>query len=150
MYKHILVAVNESAAAKKALAEAIKLASGQNAQVRLINVVDQSLGSYGEHGWLSNAKTNADLNSIQEAAVKILEEAAQFCREAGVEAQTAMPKTVDTAVADKILEEAEHWPADLIVMGTHGRSGVQRLLLGSVATAVVQGTRTPVMLVRAQ
>ena len=81
---------------------------------------------------------------------KILEEAAQFCREAGVEAQTAMPKTVDTAVADKILEEAEHWPADLIVMGTHGRSGVQRLLLGSVATAVVQGTRTPVMLVRAQ
>lgn len=148
MYKHILVAVNESSASKRALLEAIKLAGAQKAQLRLLNVLDQSLGNYGEYGWASSAKTQQELDLAAQTAVDILEEAAQLCREAGVEAQTEMPHIVNASVVDKILEEAKRWPADLIVMGTHGRTGVQRLLLGSVAMGVVQGASVPVMLIR--
>jgi nucleotide-binding universal stress UspA family protein len=148
MYKHILVAVDESNASKRALAEAVKLAGAQNAQLRLINVVDQSLSRFGEHGWASSTKTQEVLDMLRETSVKILDEALHFCREAGLEVQTAMPKTADVDVANKIVEEAEQWPADLIIMGTHGRSGVQRLVLGSVAAAVVHRARVPVMLVR--
>ena len=148
MYKHILVAIDESNASKRALAEAVKLAGAQKAQLRLINIVDQSLSSFGEHGWASSAKTQEILEMTREASVKILEEALHFCRKAGLEAQTAMPKTTEVDVANNIIKEAEQWPADLIVMGTHGRRGVQRLVMGSVATGVVHGTRVPVMLVR--
>ncbi|MEJ2362835.1 MAG: universal stress protein [Gammaproteobacteria bacterium] len=148
MYKHILVAVNESSASKRALEEAIKLAGAQKAQLRLINVFDQSLGNYGEYGWSSSAKTQQELDLAAQKAVSILEEASQLCREAGLEVQTDMPHIVNASIVDKILEEAGRWPADLIVMGTHGRTGVQRLLLGSVAMGVVQGASVPVMLIR--
>lgn len=148
MYKHILVAVNESSASKRALTEAIKLAGAQKAQLRLINVLDKRLTNSGEYGWASSAKTQQELDLAAQTAAGILEEAAQLCREAGLEAQTEMPHITHASVVDKILETAKHWPADLIVMGTHGRRGVQRLLLGSVAMGVVQGASVPVMLIR--
>jgi nucleotide-binding universal stress UspA family protein len=47
-----------------------------------------------------------------------------------------------------IVEQAEQWPADLLVMGTHGRRGLRRLALGSDAEMVVRGARVPVLLVR--
>ncbi len=53
-------------------------------------------------------------------------------------------------IASVIDNEASHWRADLIVIGTHGRSGMNRLLLGSVAEGVVRGTSVPVLLVRAE
>jgi nucleotide-binding universal stress UspA family protein len=53
-------------------------------------------------------------------------------------------------VADLILKEAKKWPADIIVMGTHGRRGVTHMLLGSDAEAVVRSSLVPVLLVHGE
>jgi len=149
MYTHILVAVDGSNTSKRALTEAIKLAHPQNTQVRLIHVVDQTLSTYEARGWMGNeAALETLLKSAQEAGVKVLEEASQTCREAGLNIQTAMPKTVGAGIADIILDEAGRWPADLIVLGTHGRQGIQHLMLGSVAEGVLHRAKIPVLLVR--
>ncbi|KTD42196.1 universal stress protein [Legionella parisiensis] len=51
-------------------------------------------------------------------------------------------------VPEKIIEAAKNWPADLIVVGTHGRRGYQHLLLGSVAEGVIRNAPMPVLLIR--
>jgi len=149
MYTHILVAVDGSNTSRLALAEAIKLAHQQKTQVRLIHVIDQTMSAYEARGWVgAGATLEALLKAAQDAGVKILEEASSICREAGLDIQTAMPKTVGAGIADILLEEAGRWPADLIVLGTHGRRGIQHLMLGSVAEGVMRRAKIPVLLVR--
>jgi nucleotide-binding universal stress UspA family protein len=58
--------------------------------------------------------------------------------------------TFDKHIYDSIAEEAKHWPADLIVIATHGRRGVRRLLLGSVAEGLARVASKPVLLVRSE
>jgi nucleotide-binding universal stress UspA family protein len=64
-----------------------------------------------------------------------------------VEVDTVLHEPVTKRVADEVLREAKRWEADLIVMGTHGRRGVQRLVLGSDAEQVVRQAEIPVLLV---
>lgn len=149
MYTHILVAVDGSNTSKLALAEAIKLAHPQKTQVRLIHVIDQTMSTYEARGWVGDeAALETLLKAAQEAGVKVLEEASKICQEAGLDFQTAMPKTLGAGIADILLEEAGRWPADLIVLGTHGRKGIQHLMLGSVAERVMRRAKIPVLLVR--
>jgi len=149
MYTHILVAVDGSNTSRLALAEAIKLAHPQKAQVRLIHVIDQTMSTYEARGWVgAGAALETLLKAAQEAGVKVLEEASRICQEAGLDFQTAMPKTLGAGIADILLEEAGRWPADLIVLGTHGRKGIQHLMLGSVAERVMRRAKIPVLLVR--
>jgi nucleotide-binding universal stress UspA family protein len=74
--------------------------------------------------------------------------AAAKAREAGVHAETALIKTEGRRVAAVIVEEAEGASSDLVIMGTHGRRGVEHLLLGSVAEGVVRRATVPVLLLR--
>lgn len=69
-------------------------------------------------------------------------------REAGLEAEVILPETFGLRIASIIIEEAKRWPADLIVIGSHSRRGVDRLLLGSVAESVVRLSTKPVLLIR--
>jgi nucleotide-binding universal stress UspA family protein len=62
--------------------------------------------------------------------------------------ETELLETAGQRVADRIVEAAKRWEADLIVMGTHGRHGIQHLVLGSVAEAVIRSAPVPVLLVR--
>lgn len=72
-------------------------------------------------------------------------------REANITAETALLETFGvTRVATEIVEAAKKWPADLIVLGTHGRRGFVHLLLGSVAEDVVRMAATPVLLIRGE
>ena len=57
-------------------------------------------------------------------------------------------KEIETSIGKKILAQAKRWPADLIVIGTHGRSGFSRVLFGSVAEGVVRTAHIPVLLIR--
>lgn len=149
MYTHVLVAVDGSNTSKRALTEAIKFAHQQKTQMRLIHVVDQTLSTYEARGWVGNeAALETLLKTAQETGVKVLEEASKICQAAGLDIQTAMPKTVGAGIADIILEEAGRWPADMIVLGTHGRRGIQHLMLGSVAEGVMRRAKIPILLVR--
>lgn len=62
----------------------------------------------------------------------------------------AMDFIADGSPADEIVKAAKQWPADLIVIGSHGRSGLQRALLGSVAEGVMRQAPCPVLVVRAK
>jgi nucleotide-binding universal stress UspA family protein len=79
----------------------------------------------------------------------VLGKAEAKARKADVKTEALLVETTGHRVADVILAQARKVKADLIVMGTHGRRGVARLVMGSDAEGVVRGTRVPVLLVRA-
>ncbi len=145
MFKRILVAVDGSTTSDQALQEAIRLAKEQQAQLRVVHVVDLIILSWPELG---------DITAIQEAFRQsgrvVLAKAEAALRAAGVTAETKLieAETLGQRVADAIAAEAESWPADLIVIGTHGRRGLDRLLLGSVAEGVTRVASKPVLLIR--
>jgi len=145
MYRKILVPVDGSKTAVLGLREAIRLAKDQRAKVRLIHVVDESLA-------LRVVEAGADMTPLLNALVKdgraIIERTRRLAKKLGVDAETACYESVAGRAADAILDEAKKWRADLIVMGTHGRRGVNRMLLGSDAELVVRRATVPVLLVR--
>ncbi|HTS41247.1 MAG TPA: universal stress protein [Xanthobacteraceae bacterium] len=149
MYKQILVAVDGSETSNLALREAIKLAKDQKAKLRLVHVVDETpayLMMDAEAPYLV-----ADLQkALQTVGQKVLSTCADVVREAGIEADTTLKttKAIGLRIYEAIEEEATRWPADLIVIGTHGRRGFRRLMLGSVAEGVTRIATKPVLLIR--
>ena len=146
MYKYILVAVDGSDTAKLALREAIKLAKEQRAELRLIHVIDESLFTWDASDAMVAAETVLD--ALRKAGQAIVDKALAQVRKAGLKAKVVLPETFGERTASVIVKEAKRWPADLIVIGTHGRRGVDRLLLGSVAEGVVRLSAKPVLLIR--
>jgi nucleotide-binding universal stress UspA family protein len=71
-------------------------------------------------------------------------------RDQGIEPQCVLSESIGRQAAHQIIKQAEQWPADLIVMGTHGRRGLHRLLMGSDAEQVLRAASVPVLLVRSQ
>jgi nucleotide-binding universal stress UspA family protein len=146
MYRRILVPVDGSAASRAGEAQAIGLALSEGARLRFLNVVDESLG-------LSTADIGAAdmsnlLESVRERGANFVEAAASLARKKGLRADTSLLSIRGGHASTAILEEAQKWRADLIVMGTHGRRGFNRLLLGSDAERVLRDTPVPLLLVR--
>lgn len=146
MYQRMLVPIDGSATSGRALQEAIKLAAGK-AQLRLVYVVEETyLLDAQAHAFIDYAALLGELGKTGERA---LAHAAEQVRRSGMTAETALLEAKGERIASVIDGEALNWKADLIVIGTHGRSGLSRLLLGSVAEGVVRGASVPVLLVRA-
>ena len=147
MYQRILVPIDGSATSERALQEAIKLAAGK-AQLRLVYVVEEAYPldaegyAYIDYEALQEAVRKTGERTLAQAAVKV--------RRSGITVETTLLDVPGERVASVIDNEALKWKADLIVIGTHGRSGLSRLLLGSVAEDVVRGASIPVLLVRAE
>jgi nucleotide-binding universal stress UspA family protein len=146
MYKRILVAIDGSPTSGHALQHALGLASGLGAVLRIVHVVDEGVLSLGPEFAID---VGAILKARRAAGEKLLQAARETCRAAGVEAETRLLETGAPAqrIADAIAEEARAWPADLVIAGTHGRRGVQRLLLGSVAEGIARVSPVPVLLI---
>ena len=147
MYKHILVAVDGSDTSNLALQEAMKLAKEQQAALRLIHVVDETPA----YMTMDTAYALADFqNVMREAGQKVLATCAATAREAGIEVDTkfVILEVLTQRICDAIIDEAKRWPADLIVIGTHGRHGFNHLLLGSVAEGVIRLAAKPVLVIR--
>ena len=145
MYRRILVPVDGSPTAARGLREAIRLAKSERARVRLVHVVDESVA-------LATGEPGIDLAPLFAALRKgggaLLQRTKRAAKRLGVDAETAIYDSVTRGAADAILRDAKKWRADLIVMGTHGRRGVRRLVLGSDAEQVVRLSPVPVLLVR--
>lgn len=145
MYQRILVPVDGSPTARSGLAEAILLGKSLRAQLRLIHALnDASLDPPELHG----VCTPDLLQELRIEARASLDAAATTARDAGVDAEVAIIEHHNNLIGDVIIKEAERWQADLIAMGTHGRRGIARALLGSVAEHVVRHTPVPLLLVR--
>lgn len=144
MFKHILLPVDGSETAQKAVEKAAGLARAFGSDVTAIYVIDPypftGLGSdfaYGQAEYLSAATVEA--KEATEAARATLEQAGVKVTTAVIEAHAAWRGIIDTATA---------LGADLIVMGSHGRRGLEKVVLGSVAQRVLSHAHQPVFIVR--
>lgn len=104
---------------------------------------------------LLNLETPSQLEeyerALREVGERVLSQAQSTVKAAGLDAETVLKQiiTVQQHLADEIVTEATRWQADLIVIGTHGRRGLRRLFLGSVAEGVARTAEQLVLLVRA-
>lgn len=146
MYQRILVPIDGSATSERGLAEALALARLTHGKLRLIHVLDVS---HFASGFTTEAMFVArTVGWLRERAGQLLADCRARTAAAGVEADTALLEAKDVRIAEHIADEALAWNADLIVLGTHGRRGLERCLLGSDAEQVLRLSPVPVLLVR--
>ena len=143
MFKHILVPVDGSATAFSAVDNALALAKAFGSEVTAVYVIDPypftGVGAdfaYGQDQYLTAA--TAEANAAVDAVAARLQDAGVSVHKRVVEASSA---------SRGILEAAQAVNADLIVMGSHGRRGLEKLVLGSVAQRVLSGAALPVLVV---
>ena len=145
MYQRILVPVDGSPTSLTGLREAIRLAKNQHAALRLVHVVDEFVM---DSAYPPAYDFPVFQKALRETGQRTLDKALAVARESGVTAEAHLVETIGGNTAELIVEAARQWPADLIVMGTHGRRGVRRLLMGSDAGLVVHTSPVPVLMVR--
>ena len=148
MYKRILVPVDGSPTSILGLQQALGLARDQSARVRIINVVDELVVTQPMDMYAITQSTDL-LEALRESGRNALEKAAALAAKHQVKTESGLLESRGRAVSDVILDEATTWRADLLVMGTHGRRGMNRMLLGSDAERVLREAPVPILLVRA-
>jgi nucleotide-binding universal stress UspA family protein len=154
MYERILVAIDGSATSDVALREAIGLAKNQSAMLRLVHVVDGTPPAYIATEAASAVALHFPLaeyqKTLQDAGENLLRTRATTAREAGVNVDTELITVtmLGERIYEAIEEQSKQWPADLIVVGTEGRRGFRRLMIGSVAEGLVRISTKPVLLIR--
>ncbi|CAN7282568.1 universal stress protein [Polaromonas sp. LjRoot131] len=146
MYQRILVPIDGSPTSKHGLQEAIRMARLTGGKLRLLHVVDDtsialSFDAYA--GYPSDW-----LEGLRQAGESLLADAKAVAAAAGVGVETVLRDNFALPVHELIVTEAAAWPADLIVLGTHGRRGIGRVMLGSSAENVLRRAPVPVLLVR--
>ena len=148
MYKRILVPVDGSTTSNRALTSALQLARETGAQVRLLYVVEEMVyfSGYDQFGVYSG-----DLTAIvRESGQKVLDDSMAIATAAGVQADHVLVDTFTQRLGDVVADAAKAWSADLVVVGTHGRRGIGRVLMGSGAEEIVRLAPVPVLVIRAR
>lgn len=145
MYKHILCPVDGSAASNAGMHEAIKLAKEQNAELHFLHVIDTYIPIVDMSG---DFNVTYMIDILRDNGRKIIQMAETAAKKDGVSAASKTIESVGGRIASIIVNEAAQWPADLIVMGTHGLRGFSRLVLGSDAEHVVRNSDAAVLLVK--
>ena len=138
--KTILVPLDGSAVAEAALKPAVDIARQAGATLILLRAAEAHTGPMGD---------------IVDAQVEVMREAEAYLTAARARVLAAGAARAEVSAwygppAEAIVEAARHRHADLIVMASHGRSGVARLVLGSVAESVLRATAVPILLIRAE
>jgi nucleotide-binding universal stress UspA family protein len=148
MYKRILIPIDGSPTSNKALTAALRLARDTIARVRFIHVLDE-LAYLSDHG-IYTAHSVELVATARKAGKKLLNDALAIAESAGVEADEVLLEEYGVRLGETIANAAKHWNADLIVVGTHGRRGVGRMLLGSGAEQIIRLAPVNVLVVRAE
>ena len=147
MYQRILVPTDGSALSKKAVASAIEQAAATGAELVALYVVPRYPMSYFEGGLaVSNteiARTEKQWNDKGQAVVDEVQRAA---RAVGVKAKGVLTRS--DLVAESVISAAKKHKCDLIVMASHGRKGIKRVLLGSETQHVLTHSNLPVLVLR--
>lgn len=145
MYEKILVPIDGSTTALKGLAEALELAKALRAKIKLVHVVNELINDpalvpsmYYEHA----------IENMRDAGKKALANAQAMAKQLDTDVEVEMVEAIGARASDCIIAAARMWPADVIVMGTHGRRGLKRLALGSDAEMVLRSSPVSVLMVR--
>ncbi|MHB1948082.1 MAG: universal stress protein [Gammaproteobacteria bacterium] len=146
MYKTILVAVDGSDTSKLALQEAIKVAKNLGSKLYILHIADEYISN-----WLgASIDVSKYQDSIRQYGKDILQAMEDQARKAGVDATCQLIEFSDdnSRISEQILDYVDACRAELLVIGTHGKRGVRRILIGSVAEEVIHTIGIPVLLVR--
>lgn len=146
MYSKLLVPLDGSTTARLALDHAAALAELSGATIILLHVIEEMKHSNGfERPAIYIQEVRPRFMAAGQA---LLDEAADRLRQKGIAVQTVLLEGKCQRVSELIAQQADALQCDLIILGTHGRRGMDRLLLGSDAEQVARIAPTPVMLVR--
>ena len=147
MYQRILVATDGSALSKKAVKHAISLAASTGASLVALKVVPRYPVSFFDGSATLSVETvsEAEKKWVTDAEAQ-LDAVVKEAQSAGVKAKTAVVKS--DLIAESIIAAAKKHKADIVVMASHGRKGIKRILLGSEALAVLTHSEVPVLILR--
>ena len=139
----ILVAVDGSGFSRLAVEQAADLAEAKGAEILLLTVSSViNMGSYAAVAYMPDSTWEVP---TKDQALEILDEAAALLKARGLEARKLHRLG---GISDTILEVADHEAVDLIVVGSHGRTGLTRFLLGSVSSQVASHARCSVLVAK--
>lgn len=147
MYQRILVPIDGSSTSQRGVEEAIRLAKLTHGRLRLFHAIDELSFALAMDAYAGYA--GDWLNVLRENGKRILDQARATAQAAGVEAEVQLCDSFSGSIHELVNAEAVKWPADLIVLGTHGRRGVGRVVMGSGAEQILRYASVPVLLVRA-
>jgi len=144
MYQRIAVPIDGSPTSALGLQEAVKIAKSQGARLRLIHVLEDLPPADPYSGIIAGEPT---LSRLREVGASILRSSAAGPREAGVVVECELIEQTGCPAAKLILQSVTAHGDELIVCGTHGRTGLARLTLGSTAEDILRNSSVPVLLV---
>jgi nucleotide-binding universal stress UspA family protein len=145
MYKHILIASDGSELAARALEQGLALAKALGAKVTAVTVTEPWTAAVSGE-WAVAFPVEEYERAAAANAAKILAQVTEAAAAAGVACETVHIK--DQFAAEGIVDEAKNRACDLIVMGSHGRRGVVKFILGSQASRVLTHTHVPMLICR--
>lgn len=144
LYQHILVPIDGSETSMIAMKEAIKLGKALNSKITVVQVM--ALDPFIADVYVKTGQTNDLIERTRTYLLDILEQAKQKFADEGITVETKLLEGF--VVHEEIIEAVQDLNVDLIVMGSHGRTGVRKLVLGSVAQKVLGESHIPVLIVR--
>jgi len=146
MYTRILVPVDGSAASEAGLVEAVRLARLSGGTLRLLHVLEDVpyVGEAAAYGRWPSDRRQAALD----AGHALLERCASLVTELGGHAGTMLVEAIGQPLQYYVAEQVDAWPAEIVVLGTHSRHGLERFIVGSDAEQIVRRSEVPVLLVR--
>lgn len=144
MFKRILIAVDGSPTSTKALVAALQLAKDSGGVARVVYALDE-LAYIGGYEYSAEV-----LKSARQQAQVALTDALAVARSAGVGADSLLADQPGQRLGETIAAAARDWEADLVVVGTHGRRGLGRVVLGSGAEQIIRLTQVPVLVIRGE
>lgn len=149
MYKHILIPTDGSELSTRGVTCGLELAKALSAKVTFINAIEvfTSVFSSPDGQWIGGAELVGQLEAAQEQGAKdALDAVSRQAVDAGVPYETTSMR--DMPASDAIIQTAEERGCDLIVMASHGRRGVRRMMLGSQTAEVLARSTVPVLVIR--
>lgn len=146
MFKKILVPVDGSPTSTHALEAAVQMARESSGEVRLLHLIDDLpyVAAYESTGLYA-----AELDkTLREAGTRILADARALTEKAGVRCDVELIDQFGLRLGEAVAEAVKRWGADLVVVGTHGRRGIGRVVMGSGAEQVIRLAPVPVLVMR--
>ncbi len=146
MFKRILIPVDGSETSNKALVAGLQMAREMSASVRLVHAVNEMayLGGLDPYGTYSGDV----IGMMREGGARVLTDAMAVAKSAGASASQVLLDEPGQRLGEVVAEAAKLWSADLVVVGSHGRRGIGRVLLGSGAEQILRLSPVPVLVVR--
>jgi nucleotide-binding universal stress UspA family protein len=152
MFKRILVAVDGSPTSNRGFKVAVALAKSLGAKLVVLHVIDERAVGIGlsASGYVAPAYVEDVIAALRDAGRKVLAKAQREAKTQGQAIDAHLVESLGDGVAQTILRQARKIKPDLIVLGTHGRRGLARVVVGSDAETVLREATVPVLLVRAR